>query len=139
MPRRIPLMEQTHRHLQLYDVHRAIHYQKDFLTGKLSWNIPADKKIIVLFDQGNLTTGYPELLVSQGKGSSIKLTYAESLFDQKGLKGNRNEIEGKSILGYSDYFLPDGEPVRLFRPLWFRTWRYLQMEIQTGSEPLLDK
>ena len=24
----------------------------------------------------------------------------------------------------------------MFRPLWFRTWRYLQMEIETKDEPL---
>jgi alpha-L-rhamnosidase len=136
-PRRIPLMEQTH---QLFATVRRISgaaLPEGFLGGKTPWTIPANRKIIILFDQENLTTGYPELLVSGGKGSSIKLTYSESLFDSKGSKGNRNEIEGKSILGYSDYFLPDGNAVRLFRPLWFRTWRYLQMEIETGKEPLL--
>jgi hypothetical protein len=136
-PRRIPLMEQTH---QLFATVRRISgaaLPEGFLGGKNPWTIPANRKIIILFDQENLTTGYPELLVSGGKGSSIKLTYSESLFDSKGSKGNRNEIEGKSILGYSDYFLPDGNAVRLFRPLWFRTWRYLQMEIETGKEPLL--
>lgn len=107
-----------------------------FISGKTSWTIPANSKITVLLDQETLTTGYPELLVSKGKGSTIRLTYSESLFDSKGSKGNRNEIEGKSILGYSDYFLPDGKAERLFRPLWFRSWRYLQMEIETNGEPL---
>ena len=137
MPRRIPLMEQKQQRFAAVRRTSGDPLPEGFLEGKTGWNIPADKKIIVLFDQRNLTTGHPELLVSQGKGSSIKLTYAESLFDKDGLKGNRNEIEGKSILGYSDYFSPDGKPDRLFRPLWFRTWRYLQMEITTGSEPLL--
>jgi hypothetical protein len=108
----------------------------NFLKGKSPLTISANKKITILFDQENLTTGYPELLVSGGKGSTIRLTYAESLFDSKGSKGNRNEIEGKTILGYSDYFLPDGNSDRLFRPLWFRTWRYLQMEIETHDDPL---
>ncbi|MGD0754993.1 MAG: alpha-L-rhamnosidase C-terminal domain-containing protein [Bacteroidales bacterium] len=136
-PRRIPLMEQTH---QLFATVRRISgaaLPEGFLGGKTPWTIQANRKIIILFDQENLTTGYPELLMSGGKGSRIKLTYSESLFDSKGSKGNRNEIEGKSILGYSDYFLPDGNAGRLFRPLWFRTWRYLQMEIETGKEPLL--
>jgi len=93
----------------------------------------------VLFDQQTLTTGYPELLVSNGKGATVRLIYAESLFDSKRQKGNRNEIEGKSIIGYSDYFLPDGGTDRLFRPLWFRTWRYIQMEVETKDEPLLIK
>lgn len=135
-PRKIPLMDQQH---QLFaEVRRTsgVKLPQGFLGGKSTWTIPANMKTIVLFDQANLTTGYPELIVTGGKGSTIRLTYAESLFDSKGAKGNRNETEGKTILGYSDYFLPDGKANRLFRPLWFRTWRYLQMEIQTKGEAL---
>ncbi|HEV2355377.1 MAG TPA: nucleoside hydrolase, partial [Puia sp.] len=33
-------------------------------------------------------------------------------------------------------FRPDGGPDRLFRPLWFRTFRYLQLDIRTGGESL---
>lgn len=135
-PRRIPLMEQIQQRFAAVRRTSGNALPEGFLAGKAPWTIPANNKITVLLDQETLTTGYPELLVSNGKGSSIRLTYAESLFDSKGLKGNRNEIEGKSILGYSDYFLPDGKAERLFRPLWFRTWRYLQMEIETNGEPL---
>jgi hypothetical protein len=64
------------------------------------------------------------------------MAYAESLFDRTGSKGNRNEVNGKDFIGYADYFTPDGGAKRLFRPLWFRTWRYLQIEIETTSQPL---
>jgi len=135
-PRRIPLMEQKHQ--QFVSVRRTSGdpVPDNFLKGKSPLTISANKKITILFDQENLTTGYPELLISGGKGSTIRLIYSESVFDSKGSKGNRNEIEGKTILGYSDYFLPDGNDDRLFRPLWFRTWRYLQMEIETSEDPL---
>jgi len=123
------------RGLQLFAGYPEPPCQKGF-WGKSCLEIPVNRKIMILFDQEKLTTGYPELLVSGGKGGRLKLTYSESLFDVNGSKGNRNEIEGKSILGYSDYFLPDGNPNRLFRPLWFRTWRYLQMEIETSADPL---
>jgi hypothetical protein len=135
-PRKIPLMEQAHQRFVIVRRISGDTLPEGFLEGKTSFTIRANRKITILFDQERLTTGYPELLVSKGKGSNIRLIYSESLFDSKGSKGNRNEIEGKSIDGYSDYFLPDGKPDRLFRPLWFRTWRYLQMEINTGSEPL---
>ncbi len=108
-----------------------------FLQGKAKWTVPANQKIIVLFDQGNLTTGYPELRVSKGKGSRIKLIYAEAMFDEQGNKGNRNEIGGKKIKGYADIFIPDGGTSRLFRPLWFRTWKYIQLEIETREEALV--
>ncbi len=136
-PRRIPMMDQMQQKFATVRRTSGAQLPEGFLEGKTTWTIPANKKITVLFDQKNLTTGYPELHVSKGKGSIIKLTYAESLFDSTGSKGNRNEIKGKRIIGYSDYFLPDGNPNRLFRPLWFRTWRYIRMEIETNDEPLL--
>ena len=88
-------------------------------------------------DQSFNTIGYPEILVSGGKGSSVKLTYAEALFDKNHQKGNRNEIEGKEIEGNYDLFQPDGGAKRLFRPLWFKTYRYLQLDIVTKEEPLV--
>jgi alpha-L-rhamnosidase len=136
-PRTIPMMEQTQQFFATVRRTSGDQVPETFLSGKDIWTIKSNNKIIVLFDQKNLTTGYPELLVSKGKGATIKMTYSESLFDPRGEKGNRNETEGKSIVGYSDYFLPDGGNNRLFRPLWFRTWRYLQMEIETKEEPLI--
>ncbi len=47
-------------------------------------------------------------------------------------KGNRNEIEGKEIRGIEDRFLPDGGQHRLFRPLWWRAFRYLQLDRGDG-------
>jgi len=135
-PRRIPFMEQ--HPMQFSEVRQSTEklIPAGFLASREKWNIPRGKTATILFDQGTLTTGYPELTVSGGRGSTIKITYAESLFDAKGQKGNRNEIEGKLIQGYSDFFLPDGTPKRMFRPLWFRTWRYVQLTITTLDDPL---
>ena len=47
-------------------------------------------------------------MVRHGAGSKIRMTYAEALFDAKGEKGNRNEIEGKHILGITDEFTVAG-------------------------------
>jgi alpha-L-rhamnosidase len=134
--RRIPLMEQYRQSFTTIRRTSGEPVPQGFLAGRNTWTIEANQHITVLFDQGNLTTGYPELVVSGGKGSTIQMTYSESLFDSNGNKGNRNDISGKTMVGYSDYFLPDGSPLRLFRPLWFRTWRYLQLEIETQDAPL---
>lgn len=145
-PRDIPQMEQKEQRfgsVRLATVSTSsaggslFKVPEGFIKGTTKCIIPANRKVTLLFDQGEETVGYPELLVSKGKGSRVTLVYAESLFDAKGQKGNRNEIEGKHIKGYDDIFLPDGGLNRLFRPLWFRTWRYLQMEIETQSEPLV--
>ncbi len=77
--------------------------------------------------------------MSGGKGAVIELGYAESLFApgaQRGAKGNRNEVEGKEFVGYYDIFTSDGGAHRMFRPLWWRTYRYVDLKIETKEEPL---
>ena len=65
----------------------------------------------------------------------MRLTYAEALLDDKDEKGNRNEIDGKHIVGVYDEFLLDGND-RVYEPLVWRTWRYLQIDVTTADEPV---
>jgi alpha-L-rhamnosidase len=92
--------------------------------------------IHVLLDRGTLTTAYPILTVRGGKGARIWLTYSEALYDKEMHKGDRDAIAGRAAHGLKDEFLPDGGDHRIFEPLWWRTWRYLDLDITTGSEPL---
>lgn len=135
-PRTIPLMEAYPQRFAKIRKTENISVDEAFISGSKSLFIPANKKVTILFDQGELTTAYPELLVSGGNGAEIELKYSEALFDDKGLKGNRDLTEGKKMKGYADYFLPDGGEQRLFRPLWFRTWRYLQLTVITKDKPI---
>jgi alpha-L-rhamnosidase len=98
--------------------------------------IAADRHVHVLLDRKTLTTAYPQLTVSGGKGASIRLTYTEALYDPKQEKGDRNDVGNRQAMGVHDRFLPDGGEHRTFEPLWWRVWRYLDLDIQTGSEPL---
>jgi hypothetical protein len=100
------------------------------------FEIPPHSKVSLLLDQSHMTTAYPELTVSGGAQSTVRLTYAEALFDSNGQKGNRNEITDKHIVGIFDEFLPDGSQGRRFMPLVWRTWRYLQLDITTADQPL---
>jgi len=92
--------------------------------------------ISLLFDQSFNTVAYPTLVVSGGKDAEIKITYAEALFDKNGTKGNRSVIEGKNIMGNYDVFVADGSSNRTFRPLWFRTYRYIQIDITVKEDPI---
>ena len=135
-PEDIPQMEETGQRMSRVRIAEGIKVSNDWpaKTGQLL--IPGNRKITLLIDQDFLTTGYPELLVSGGKGAKIKLSYAEALF-KDGRKGNRNEVNGyEMIKAPSDYFIADGGKRRLYRPLWFRTWRYIKLDIQTGPEAL---
>lgn len=136
IPRDIPLMDEYP--LRLQDVRRAegIVVPKGFIWGNEPLLIPPHAKVSVLLDQSFLTTAYPEVTVSGGKMGSIKMTYAEALVNASRQKLNRDEIDGKHITGYCDYFYPDGQ-IRTFSPLWYRTYRYIQLDIETASEPLI--
>lgn len=136
-PRNIPLMEESLQRIPTVRRATGMEVSSEFLKGKKYLQIPANKTVSVLLDQSFNTVAYPELLVSGGKGSTIKITYAEALFDKNHQKGNRNEIEGKKIEGNYDIFEPDGGSKRLFRPLWFKTYRYIQLDIVTKSQPLI--
>jgi alpha-L-rhamnosidase len=103
---------------------------------KSALTIPPHTTTQVMLDRETLTTAYPELAFSSGRGSRIVLTYAEALYDAQLKKGNRNDIAGRHAIGFHDVVLPDGGKQRTFEPLWWRTWRYLQMDIETGDEAL---
>lgn len=137
VPRTIPLMVESLQRLD--QIRRSDGITVDdasFIKGNHPLTIPANQTISLLLDQTFNTTAYPEVIVSGGKGSTIKISYAEALFNQKGQKGNRSEIEGKTLIGNYDVFLPDGGSQRHFRALWHRTYRYIQIDISTKSQPL---
>ena len=103
------------------------------------FTVPANSHAELLIDNEALMTGYPSLRFSGGRGASIEIGYSESLFDRPevGVKGDRDAVEGKLFIGYADRIEADGGRGREFMPLWWRTWRYLRLRIETASEPLV--
>ncbi len=99
-------------------------------------------KASLLLDQTYLTTAYPALTVSGGQDAKVDVRYAETLYlrkegaGQPTDKGNRNEVEGKQFYGASDSYMADGGAHRLYRPLSWRTFRYLKIDVQTADQPL---
>ncbi len=99
--------------------------------------IPANTSHQILIDHGKVTLGYPKLDLSGGKDAVIRVKYSEAMYDSENHKGNRNEIEGKNVKGISDVYVMDGGDDRIFQPVWFRAFRFVQLDIETGDEPLL--
>jgi alpha-L-rhamnosidase len=100
------------------------------------FTVPAHGKTKILIDNATLTTGYPVLTADGGAGSTIRLTYAEALVDEDGKKGNRNEVAGRHIEGPVDEFVIGSSVSREFMPLTWRTWRYLQVDVDAAEQPV---
>lgn len=135
-PRTIPMMEEKLERIPKVVRAKGLKTDAKFLTGKNSLVVPANTEAVILLDQTYLTTAYPEVVVSNGKGASIKIAYSEALYDENLKKGNRNVTENKTLYGYYDVFIADGGQNRLFRPLWYRTYRFVELTITTQQEPL---
>ena len=133
-PRTIPLMEESEQRIPLIRKTDGINIATNKFSGNLT--IPAGKKVTLLLDQTFNTTAYPQLVISKGKGAQIRLSYAEALYDDKRVKGHRDSVSGKTLIGNFDEFVSDGADRRTYRPLWFRTYRYMQVEITTQQEAL---
>jgi len=41
------------------------------------------------------------------------------------------------MVGIKDIFMPDGGNQRLFKPTYFRAFRYIQLDVETKNEPLI--
>lgn len=111
--------------------------KKDFIFGEEDLEIPANTSAKILIDKEYVTVGYPKIIMSGGKDAMIKIRYSEAMYDENNQKGNRNNLEGKEIKGISDVYVMDGGNNRSFQPIWFRTFRFVQLEITTSDEPLV--
>lgn len=99
--------------------------------------IPANLNCRILLDTKYLVVGYPVLTVSGGSGSQIKMTYQEalqSIDDDVTSKGNRNEIDGRVMVGVTDVFNLHGKKDVILEPFWWRCWRYMELDIQTSDQ-----
>ncbi|HWR53341.1 MAG TPA: family 78 glycoside hydrolase catalytic domain [Bryobacteraceae bacterium] len=135
--RPIPPMEMTPERLARVRKASEAEVGAGFPAKRAPVRVAARAKATLLLDQNHLTTAFPELTVSGGKGATVTVGYAEALFAPgSSAKGNRDEVEGKRFLGYQDVFIADGGAQRTFRPLWWRTYRYVQLTVETQDEPL---
>ncbi|KRA67075.1 hypothetical protein ASD89_02310 [Caulobacter sp. Root656] len=99
--------------------------------------VPANSEAVLLLDAGKVEAAYPALTVTGGQGARITLTYAEALYAaDKTRLSDRAQVEGGQALGLSDTILPDGGAQRLYQPYWWRVWRFLEVRVKTGAQPL---
>ena len=135
-PRQIPPLEESLRRTAVIRRSTGIEAHDGFISGQKPLVIPANKQVSILLDNTYLTTAYPEFLLSGGQGATMTLSYAEAMMTPDLQKGHRDKIENLILWGYHDVYELDGGENRYYVPLWFRTYRYLQIDIETGDDPL---
>jgi alpha-L-rhamnosidase len=144
----LPQMEMTVQRLSATRKAEGVQVAQGFPAVKTSITIPANTKATILLDQGFLTNAYPTLEFSGGKDAGIKMGYAEGLYTGKKEvlnkswlpmlpKGNRNEVDEKLFIGRADSIRSGGTANQQYTPLSWRTYRYIQLSIDTKAEPLV--
>lgn len=148
VPSPLPPMEMTPQRLASTRKAEGVEVPAGFPATPTPVTIPANTKATILLDQGMLTNAYPTLVFSGGGEASLSMGYAEALYMPRTAssgtgrpappgKGNRNEIDGKSFIGKADSVLSDGTKRQVYTPLWWRTYRYIRLVINTKAEPLV--
>ncbi len=155
VPSPIPPMELTSERLQSTRESSGVTVPDGFPAMAVPVTIPPNTHATLLLDQGYLTNAYLNMLFSNGKDASITLKYAEALFvpahselygttsggymgrDNINGKGNRNEVKGKIFLGRKDSLVSDGTLHQEFTTLYWRTFRYILLTIDTKDDALM--
>ncbi len=146
VPEPIPPRELVMQRLKMVRKAEGITLPESFPAQQQSFTVPANTKVTILLDQTYLTNAYPTIIFSKGKDAGLSLSYAEGLYiiepgnkdwRSQGRKGNRNEIAGKRFVGRKDSLVSDGSATQQFTPFNFRTYRYIQLIVQTKDEPLV--
>jgi len=144
--RQIPQMELTPQRLQKVRKAEGVIVPAAFPAKPQRLQIPANSTVTLLLDQQELTNAYPTINFSKGKNATISLMYQEALYINEGntkdwraqnKKGNRNEVDGKRIAGKEDRIISNGDNTQQWTALWWRTFRYIRLQVTTEEDPLL--
>jgi alpha-L-rhamnosidase len=141
VPSVIPQMERTLQRIPVLRKADGVSIPSSFPATKTAITIPANTTATLLLDQTYLTSAYVTLNFSNGKGAAMSLMYNEAMFDNLAKygsrKGNRNDVDGKDFAGRRDSVISDGTPGQSFNTLYWRTYRYIRVRIQTKDDPLV--
>ncbi|MCQ2238877.1 MAG: alpha-L-rhamnosidase N-terminal domain-containing protein [Bacteroidaceae bacterium] len=139
VPSTLPQVERTYQRLNTVRKDGGIKLPKGFPAQQGEITVPAHQKVDILLDQNYLTNGFFTLNMSKGAQAKVKIQYAESLYtgENGNKKGNRNEVEGKRFVGRFDEITSNGKDNQSFTTLDWRTWRYVNLHIETQDEPLV--
>lgn len=118
-----------------------------FLKGSHSVTVEKNQKMIIELNAGEEETGYLYLKIAGGKGSCVKILTSEG-YVQEGFQGDlkvpfkkdRLDTECGHLHGFTDTYAPAGngthDKPEEYAPFWFRTFRFVRLEVETKEEPM---
>lgn len=116
------------------------------LKGQRGITLSAWTEEIVEIDAGELMTGFLKLVMTGGRGAVVKILQSEGYVQKDGeindlpRKGDRLDFVNGYLHGFTDTYRVSGLGVNgkeeIYEPFWFRTFRFVQLAIKTGEEPL---
>lgn len=149
-PRPIPQLYETDKRFSgiTRSSDAAIGDVQTLLEREAMLTLAPGTRFFVELDAGELSTGYLQLALAGGRGSTIRIICAEC-YEEPGstmrnrLKGVRDRAEDGVLVGDPDTYHVAGiagegrsEGSEVYEPFWFRTFRYVRLEAEVGDEPL---
>lgn len=134
-PRDIPQLSEEPRHFT-----RCRTDTGEWKSPPAPWHLAAGMGGSLIFDAGEMTTGYPVLFFQGGRNREVRITYAEAMGQWTVTDGRRVWVKERrddptgSPHGYRDTLILSGRGDR-FEPFHWRTFWYLKIEILPGADP----
>ncbi len=109
--------------------------------------IPANTREVIELNAGEEMTGFLNLEMTGGAGTEIEILYSEAYVQRQmvgaqnlPLKTDRLDVEHGILTGYTDSYKVCGrgtdERSEKYSPFWFRTFRFVRLQIRTKEQPL---
>ena len=117
------------------------------LAGTGAVRVAPHAKESVEISAGEEMCGFLRLSLAGGAGARVRIVTSECYVEECAgdlmatqKKGDRTDAERGTLAGFTDVYAPAGAgtPARpeVYEPFWFRTFRFVALEIETTGEPL---
>lgn len=136
-PDPLPPMERTEQSFARVPIAPNLEQADALIRSQTPLTIPPQSHVTLVADHGTLTNAYWNLTLGGGQEARIRLISSEAPYTGRGSeKAHRDQVDQAFFYGQIDEILPDGGNQRSYMPLWFRSFRYLKLDIQTADKPL---